>query len=165
MCHRRASTHSYNHYASHSLHISVWKDELQASTYSQALIAGTKNQTQISDLDQFIVPLIQIPCASNFTSMLEVAEFRTMKPKTPVAMKQLISEIRQTLPFGLPESQLCADECKGCSLKLLEFLDIELSEWEERLQQGGVPSLGDIHHVARVSKKIHRVLDRNGILT
>lgn len=88
-----------------------------------------------------------------------------MKPKTPVAMKQLISQIRQTLPFGLPESQLCADECKGCSLKLLEFLDIELSEWEERLQQGEVPSLGDVHHVAKVSKKIHRVLDSNGILS
>ena len=60
-------------------------------------------------------------------------------------MKQLISQIRQTLPFGLPESQLCADECKGCSLKLLEFLDIELTEKEQRLQQGEVPSLGDVH--------------------
>ena len=79
-------------------------------------------------------------------------------------MKLLITQIRQTLPFDLPQSQLCADECKGCSLKLLEFLDIELSEWEERLQQGEEPSLSDVHHVAKVSKKIHRVLDRNGIL-
>lgn len=48
--------------------------------------------------------------------------------------------------------------------KLLEFLDIELMVWEERLQQGEVPSLGDVQYVAKVSKKIHRVLDRNGVL-
>ena len=37
-----------------------------------------------------------------------------MKPKTPVAMQQLIHQVRESLPFGQPESYLCADECKGC---------------------------------------------------
>jgi hypothetical protein len=87
-----------------------------------------------------------------------------VKPKTPVAMQQLIQQVRETLPFGMPESQLCADECKGCSLKLLEFLDLELMDWEDRLEKGEVPSLGDVQRMAKISLKIRAVLERNGVL-
>ena len=69
------------------------------------------------------------------------------------------------IPFGLSESSLCADECKGCSLKLLEFLDLELMDWEDRLDKGEVPSLGDIQRLAKISLKIRAVLDRNGVLS
>lgn len=88
-----------------------------------------------------------------------------MKPKTPIAMQQLIKQVRETLPFGMPESYLCADECRGCSLKLLEFLDLELMDWEDRLEKGSVPSLGDIQRLAKISLKIRAVLDRNGVLS
>ncbi len=88
-----------------------------------------------------------------------------MKPKTLVAMQQLIQQVRETLPFGMPESHLCADECKGCSLKLLEFLEIELMDWGHRLDQGEIPNLGDIQRMAKISQKIYKVLDRNGLLS
>lgn len=87
-----------------------------------------------------------------------------MKPKTPLAMQQLIQQVRETLPFATPQGYVCADECKGCSLKLLEFLDLELMEWEERLQQGEVPGLGDIQRIAKISRKIYTVLKKNGVL-
>jgi hypothetical protein len=88
-----------------------------------------------------------------------------VKPKTPVAMRQLIQQVRETLPFGMPESNLCADECKGCSLKLLEFLDLELMDWEHRLEEGEVPGLSDIQRIAKISHKIYKVLDKNGVLS
>ncbi len=87
-----------------------------------------------------------------------------MKPKTPVAMQQLISQVRETLPFDVPESYLCTDDCKGCSLKLLEFLDAELINWEQRLESGEKPTLGDVQCVAKLSRKIYKVLDRNGVI-
>ncbi len=87
-----------------------------------------------------------------------------MKPKTPLAMQQLIQQVRETLPFATPQGYVCADECKGCSLKLLEFLDLELMEWEERLLQGEVPGLGDIQRIAKISRKIYTVLKKNGVL-
>ena len=53
---------------------------------------------------------------------------------------------------------------RAVHLKLLEFLDLELVEWEDKLQQGEVPGLGDVQHIARVSRKIHSVLAKNGVL-
>jgi len=88
----------------------------------------------------------------------------SVKPKTPVAMQQLIAQVRETLPFGTPQGYVCADECKGCSVKLLEFLDIELMDWEDRLNQGEVPGLRDVQRIARISRKVYAVLDRNGAL-
>ena len=79
-------------------------------------------------------------------------------------MQQLIQQVRETLPFGTPQGYVCADECKGCSLKLLEFLDLELMDWEDRLQQGEVPGLGDVQRLAKISLKIRKILDKNGVL-
>lgn len=87
-----------------------------------------------------------------------------MKPKTPLAMQQLIGKVRDTLPFDEPENYVCTDDCKGCSIKLLEFLDEELINWEQKLAKGITPGLGDVQYVARLSKKIYRVLDKNGVL-
>ncbi len=88
-----------------------------------------------------------------------------MKPKTPVAMRQLINQVRETLPFDAPESYLCTDDCKGCSLKLLEFLDGELINWQHRLDNGEIPTLGDVEYVARLSRKIFKVLEKNGVIS
>jgi hypothetical protein len=88
----------------------------------------------------------------------------TVKPETPAAMQQLIRQVREALPFGTPQGYVCADECRGCSLKLLEFLDLELMDWEDRLQQGEVPDLGDVQRMAKISRKVHPVLERNGAI-
>ena len=87
-----------------------------------------------------------------------------MKPDTSTAMQNLINEVRATMPFDAGEAQLCADSCNGCSLKLLEFLDMELQDWEQKLQDGVVPSFGDIHKMGKTCKKIYMVLKKNGLI-
>ena len=87
-----------------------------------------------------------------------------MKPNTTTAMQNLIDEVRSAMPFGAGEAQLCADSCNGCSLKLLEFLDMELQDWEQKLQDGVEPSFGDIHKMGKTCKKIYIVLKKNGLV-
>ncbi len=87
-----------------------------------------------------------------------------MKPGTIQAMKNLIIQIREAIPFDTPTSKLCAGPCRGCPKKLLEFLDCELEYWEERLEYGDTPTLGDINTLAKRSKKIYYSLDKNGII-
>ena len=79
-------------------------------------------------------------------------------------MQQLIDQIRDTLPFDTPAGYVCADECKGCSLKLLAFLDTELMDWEDRLMQGETPTLADIQQLAKLSRRVYAVLQKNGVL-
>ncbi len=79
-------------------------------------------------------------------------------------MRLLIEQVRDALPFNAPEQYLCQGECKGCSLKLLDYLDTELTDWENRLSNGEVPGLGDVQRIAKTSKKIYRVLARNGLV-
>ena len=87
-----------------------------------------------------------------------------MKPKTPVAMRELIAQIRQAIPFDMPEAQLCEGCSKGCSMKLLEYLQMEIENWEYRLEQGDIPNFGDLKRLAKSSKKIYKVLQVNGLV-
>jgi hypothetical protein len=79
-------------------------------------------------------------------------------------MRRLIAQIRETIPFGLDDEQLCGDSCEGCSSKLLLYLETELDAWESRLTGGDVPNFGDLDRLARQGRKIHRVLRRNGVI-
>ncbi|MFB9885850.1 hypothetical protein [Balneatrix alpica] len=87
-----------------------------------------------------------------------------MKPRTVLAMQQLIAQVRQAVPFATPVSVLCTGVCHGCSKKLLDFLDLELLEWEQRLAQGETPTLGDLQKLAKTSQKVYRVLAKNGLV-
>jgi hypothetical protein len=87
-----------------------------------------------------------------------------MKPDTLTAMTELIRQIRETIPFDTPESALCAGTCRGCSKKLLDFLDMEVEEWERNLESGDCPSLGDIERLAKRSEKIYFALKQNGLV-
>jgi hypothetical protein len=87
-----------------------------------------------------------------------------MKPNTQDAMRQLIQQIKQAMPFDLPESQICSGICIGCAKKLLEYLTIELDTWEARLDAGEVPTLGDVEKLAKSSKKIYRVMQLNKLV-
>ncbi len=87
-----------------------------------------------------------------------------MKPRTPAAMRQLIQQVRESLPFELPAAYVCNGVCRGCSLKLLDYLDLELMHWENRLEEGDAPDLQDIQRLAKTSFKIHRVLEKNGLI-
>ena len=86
------------------------------------------------------------------------------KPNVAVAMRDLITQIKTTLPFDGVESDFCSDTCSGCSLKLLDFLALEIEQWEERLDQGEAPSLSDVHKLGKTAKKIHTVLVKNQLI-
>jgi len=88
-----------------------------------------------------------------------------VKPNTATAMADLISQIRDTIPFDTPMSELCNGPCTGCSKKLLDFLDTEIEEWESNIAAGEQPNLGDIHNLAKTSRKIYAVLKKNGLVT
>ena len=89
---------------------------------------------------------------------------RTRKPDTRTAMRNLIAQVREAIPLSLTDEQICGESCEGCSSKLLSYLETELEDWESRLEDGDVPSLGDLDRLARQSRKIHRVLQQNGII-
>jgi hypothetical protein len=85
------------------------------------------------------------------------------KPDTRTAMRRLIGQLRDAFPFDLNAEQICGDDCEGCSSKLLFYLESEIESWERRLDQGVSPTLGDLDRLAKQGRKIHRVLQRNGL--
>ncbi|MEA1048693.1 hypothetical protein U5801_02490 [Lamprobacter modestohalophilus] len=87
-----------------------------------------------------------------------------MKPDTRTAMHELIAEVRETLPFDAPATQVCGGDCQGCSLKLLDYLDGELCGWEQRLDAGETPHFGDLSQLAKTSSKVYAALEKNGLL-
>jgi len=87
-----------------------------------------------------------------------------MKPKRSLAMVQLITQVREAMPFDLPEANLCSGQCNGCSQKLLEYLDTELEDWEYRLEAGETPDFGEIQRIAKTSKKIYKIMQRNDLV-
>lgn len=88
-----------------------------------------------------------------------------MKPDTQTAMQDLIRQVREVIPFTDPAAQECPDLCKGCTPKLLAHLESELDDWQQRLREGETPTLGDIDRLAKMSKKIYRVLQENGLVS
>ena len=86
------------------------------------------------------------------------------KPGTRQAMEQLIEQVREVVPFDIPQEQLCSGTCRGCPKKLLEYLDMELTDWSDRLDDGAPPLLGDVDRLAKTAKKIVKALERNQIL-
>ncbi|QIK39192.1 hypothetical protein GWK36_10140 [Caldichromatium japonicum] len=80
-------------------------------------------------------------------------------------MRAAIGEIRRRLPFHLPPAELCTGDCRGCSLKLLGFLDSELMGWEQRLDAGERPGLSELSQLLGTARKVERVLSHNGLLS
>ena len=91
-------------------------------------------------------------------------ETTTVKPSAGQAMQQLIDEVRLTFPFDLPRAQVCGDECRGCSIKLIEYIEMEMDNWEYRLDDGVIPTFGDLDKLARSCTKIYRALLNNGLV-
>lgn len=88
-----------------------------------------------------------------------------MKPNTTVVMRDIIQQVRDNYPFALTSEELCAETCSyGCPLKLLEYMDFELTEWEMRMENGEVPDFGDIKKLSKTSKRIYTVLEKNHLV-
>ena len=77
-------------------------------------------------------------------------------------MRLLIEQIREVIPFDIPVSILCSGTCRGCSKKLLDYLDNEIIQWEAALDQDDEIKLGDLSKLASTSRKVYRVLQKNG---
>lgn len=78
-------------------------------------------------------------------------------------MQLLIERMRSGFPFALPAAQVCDGECRGCSLKVLEFLASELDTWDARLAAGERPGLAELSRLMRTGRKVARVLERAGL--
>jgi hypothetical protein len=88
-----------------------------------------------------------------------------MNPRTSEAMRSLIHEIRAHIPFDeMNEARVCSGLCIGCPKKLLEYLEQEVEWWEHVVDSGDEPTLGDVEKLARSSKKIYKVLQKNKVL-
>ncbi len=87
-----------------------------------------------------------------------------MKPDRSSAMLKLIAQVREVMPFDLAEANLCSGKCNGCSQKLLDYLDSELENWQLRLEQGETPDFGEIQRIAKTSKKIYKVMQKNNLV-
>lgn len=95
---------------------------------------------------------------------ITTAGVTAMKPKTTVVMRNIIQQVRDNFPFAMSEAELCAETCShGCSIKLLEYMDQEITEWEQRLDNGEIPNLGDIQKLSKSSQKIYKVLEKNNL--
>ncbi|MBF0264147.1 MAG: hypothetical protein HQL46_02670 [Gammaproteobacteria bacterium] len=87
-----------------------------------------------------------------------------MKPNRTDALKAVINQIREVMPFEDLEATICTGQCNQCSVKLLEYLDTLIEEWEFRLKQGDIPSFGEIAQLAKTSKKIYKILEKNNLV-
>jgi hypothetical protein len=88
-----------------------------------------------------------------------------MKPKTDVVVINIIQQIRESFPFDISEEELCAESCSyGCPQKLLEYMRLEITEWEQRLKKGEIPNFSDIQKLEKTSKKIYQVLEKNNLV-
>ncbi|NCA69008.1 MAG: hypothetical protein EOM91_02690 [Sphingobacteriia bacterium] len=80
-------------------------------------------------------------------------------------MRLLIEQVRAAIPFEAPLAQICLGGCEGCSYKLMSFLETELADWEGRLDHGERPTLADLARLARTARKVHAILERNGLVS
>ena len=87
-----------------------------------------------------------------------------MQPNTAKAMQKLIQNIKQCLPFEAPDVHLCSGLCLGCPKKVMAFLEDEVAAWEQALENGQMPTLGDIQQLAKTAKKIHKLMVKNQLM-
>ncbi|ESE42856.1 hypothetical protein [Shewanella decolorationis] len=84
------------------------------------------------------------------------------KPNTKTAMQQLIAQIQQAIPLNLNEAQMCQGECLGCSKKMLEMLDAEISYWQYTDTR---PGLKDLKHLENIGLRTYKILKRNKLIS
>jgi hypothetical protein len=88
-----------------------------------------------------------------------------MKPKTEVVMADIIQQIRENFPFDISEEELCAETCGyGCAKKLLEYMEMEITEWQQRLANHEIPNFRDIQKLSKTGCKIYRILGKNNLV-
>ena len=74
------------------------------------------------------------------------------KPDRQTAMLNIIKLVRDDFPFYAPESQICGDTCVGCPKKLLELVDTEIIDWQNKIEYGEIPDFAQINSFAKLCK-------------
>ena len=87
-----------------------------------------------------------------------------MKPSTTQAMFDLINQIRSTLPLDQSENIACTGQCKICPEKLVEYISMELENWEYRLKTGDIPNFKDLSKLEKSGQKIYTALEKKGLI-
>lgn len=86
------------------------------------------------------------------------------KPDRQTAMLNIITLVRDDFPFYAPETQICGDTCVGCPKKLLELVEMEVIDWEYKIESGETPTFSDIDRFAKLCRNVRRSLVRNGVV-
>ena len=79
-------------------------------------------------------------------------------------MHTLIKQIKTAIPFGLGETDACTDSYRGCSVKLIGFLEVEIEDWEFRLVNNETTNVKDLDKLEKTAKRIRMVLINNGLI-
>lgn len=87
------------------------------------------------------------------------------KPEIYAAAQELIDSIRDSMPFDVPEATLCDGICIGCPKKLLNYIEVELDDWQLSVDQKEKITLGDLNKLGRQAQKIYRVLQKNNLVS
>lgn len=87
-----------------------------------------------------------------------------MKPNTTQAMHDLINQIKTALSLEQIDSNACSGQCKICPEKLVEYISMELENWEYRLENGETPNFKDLSKLAKSAQKIYNALDKKGFI-
>lgn len=83
------------------------------------------------------------------------------KPTARIAMQAMIGNIKDKIPLDLEEAQICQGECLGCSKKMLEMLDTEISYWQYSDTE---PGLKDLKSLQNISERTYKILKRNRLV-
>ena len=87
-----------------------------------------------------------------------------MEPDVKTAMENLIKEVRSKISFKLSFSGNCEGRCEECPEKLLEYLDIDLLNWEDKLKKGQNPTLTDLERLGRECLETYKILQKHGVV-
>ena len=80
-------------------------------------------------------------------------------------MGNMIHQVKETFPFDISEEELCAETCShGCPKKLMEYMQMEIADWEQRLDEGEIPNFRDVQKFSKTGLKIYRVLEKNDLV-
>ncbi len=87
-----------------------------------------------------------------------------MKPNTTQAMRNLIAQIKATLTLEINAIDACSGQCNACHSKLVDFILMEIEDWESRLNSGEIPNFKDLSTLEKTGRKIYSALDKRGFI-
>ncbi|MDR9826062.1 hypothetical protein RCJ22_10635 [Vibrio sp. FNV 38] len=88
-----------------------------------------------------------------------------IKPDRTTAMKDIIVQVKATLPLYEEDTFVCAPDksCVGCPKKLMELVETEVSYWESALSRGITPQFDEIRRFGKLCNNVRRGLLRNNV--